>query len=68
MIEAKRHGFEKGVMPMGVNVMKIETTIKDLYKRIDDAYSASTRPDRPTYDQIQTVNQFLVALRKDMVR
>ena len=67
LIELKKSGIEVEPVPSELDNGALETRINELYERIDKAFEISKIPDRPTDEEINKINEFLVSMRKDFI-
>lgn len=64
LIELKKQGMEKGPVPADLDTGILETRINELFERIDKAFERSKIPDRPSPEDVEKINEFLLETRK----
>lgn len=64
LIEIKRAGLEEEPLKDLENGV-LDIKIKELFDRLDDAYIKSKIPDKPTEEEIEEINAFLISIRNN---
>jgi len=65
LIELKKSGKEIEPVPTEIDNGQLEKRINELFERIDKAYENSKMPEKPTDEEVEKINEFLVGVRKD---
>lgn len=67
LVKLKRDGVEVSIVPDSLDAGNLEARINDLFDRIDKAFERSKIPDKPSDEDLNKINEFLVGIRKDYI-